>query len=71
MKFINFVSFLLLIYEASFYLVIGQTINNEKNDCTKLYNFARKDNKVYAIGECCSEPGIRCSDTGYITNIER
>jgi len=46
MKFGNFVSFLFLIYETSYHLV------TEQNDCIKLYNFARKDNKVYSDDEC-------------------
>jgi len=67
MKFGNFVSFLFLIYETSFYLAKGQTTNGEINDCTILYNFVRGDNKVYK-DECCSEYGIVC-ENGYITNI--
>jgi len=46
----------------------GQTIK-EKNDCTKLYNFIRGDNKVYSDNECCSESGIACLN-GYITTLK-
>jgi len=68
MKFESFVAILYLIYET-FYLVKGQVINEEKNDCTKLYNYIRGDNKTYSIEECCSEDGIICNN-GYITTIE-
>jgi len=44
MKFGNFVIYLFLFYETLFYLVIGQTVIEEKNDCTKLYDFL----KVYS-----------------------
>jgi len=43
-------------------------MNEEKNDCTKYYNFIRGDNKVYSIDKCCSESAIIC-ENGYITNI--
>jgi len=68
MKFGNFVPLLFLIYETSFYLVMGQTINEEKNDCTKLYNFLYGDNKLYSMEDCCSKLRINCYQ-GYITEI--
>jgi len=68
MNFGNFITFLYLIYEISFNLVIGQAINNEKNDCTKLYNFLRGDSIDYSIESCCNNvPGVVCDDEGYIT----
>jgi len=70
MKFGNYLSFLFLIYETTFYLVTGQFVNGEKNDCTKFYNFIRGDDKVYSNDECCSESeitGIYC-ENGYITS---
>jgi len=69
MKFRNFVLFLFLIYETFFYLVTGKT-NEEKNDCTKFFNFMLKDNKDYSSEDCCLKQGIRihCED-GYITII--
>ena len=68
MKFGNFVLFLFLIYETSFYLVTGKT-SEEKNDCTKLYNLVRGDNKVYSLTDCCLESGVKC-ENGYITKLE-
>jgi len=65
MKFEIYV-FLLLIYEAFF--VKGQTINDEKNDCTKYYNFMLGNNKDYSADDCCREYAIKCKD-GYITDI--
>jgi len=65
MKFLSFVAYLLLIFDTSFYLVIGQAVNNEKSDCTKLYNFLKGDTNDYA-NNCCGSPGIQC-DKGYIT----
>jgi len=68
MNFESFISFLFLIYET-FYLVKGQIINEEKNDCTKFYNYIRGDKETYSVEECCSEAGITCKN-GYIKNIE-
>ena len=67
MKFEYFILYLFLIYGAFFYLVAGQTVNEEKSDCTKLYNFMNGDNKDYG-DSCCSDLGIKCNN-GYITVI--
>jgi len=61
-------SFLLLVYETFFCLVSGQSCNEDKNDCTKLYNFLRGDHEIYSSNDCCAEKGIVCED-GYIVNI--
>jgi len=39
MKFEIYITFLILIYETSFYLAIEQAI--KKSDCTKLYNYLK------------------------------
>jgi len=65
MKFGNFI---ILLYLISFYLVIGETINEEKSDCSKLYNFINGDDKDYS-NNCCSDTGVKC-DSGYITYFE-
>ena len=56
-------------YETSLNIVTGQVVNEEINDCSKLYNFVRGDNKIYSIDDCCSKSGIAC-ENGYITNID-
>jgi len=68
MRFRKLVSLLCITYETSLYLVEGQTIDEEKNDCTKLYNFVRGDNEIYSSEDCCSESGIKC-ENGNITFI--
>jgi len=68
MKFGEVLAFLLFIYESSYYLVIAQTINKEKSDCTKLYNFLIGDSKDYS-NSCCSTAIIECDKDNYITNI--
>jgi len=69
MKFRIIVSFLFLVYELSFNFIKGQSTKEEdKNDCTKLLNFVKADNKSYNMTECCSEDGIRCQN-GYFTYI--
>jgi len=67
MKFGNF-AFLFLIYKLSFYLVIGQAIDKEKSDCTKLYNFLNGDSKDYS-NSCCNKSDVDCDDEGYILNF--
>jgi len=67
MKFKFLVVVLFLIYEISFYLVKGQTIE-EKNDCTKYYNFIYKNHRDYSIEECCSSSEINC-ENGYIKSM--
>jgi len=67
MRFENFILYLFLIYVTSFYMVTGQTVNEEKSDCTKYYNFKNGDTKDYG-DSCCSDLGIRCND-GYISVI--
>jgi len=72
MKFLKFVTSLFLIYELSFYLVRGQRINNEKGDCTKLFNFLNGDSKDYA-NNCCLDTQefiLSCDDEGYIKHID-
>jgi len=70
MKFCFFSIYLFLIIEISFNLVKGLAITEEKNDCTKFYNFIRGDNKIYFKEECCKEKSITCED-GYIIKLER
>jgi len=63
--------FLFSVYETFYHLVIGQTINNEKSDCTKLYNFFKGDSNDYA-NRCCTENSvyhIECDSEGYITYL--
>jgi len=69
MKFGNFSTILFIIIEISFNFVKGKAITEEKNDCTKFYNFKRGDNKIYSIDECCSENAVTC-ENGYITKLE-
>jgi len=53
-------------------LVLGQTINKAKSDCTLLNNYLNGDSKDYA-NDCCSDVynGIKCDDEGYITYISK
>jgi len=67
MKFGIFVTFLFIIFDTSFYTVIGQT--TLKSDCTILYNFINKDDKDYANDCCSGNQGIECFDDGYIKTI--
>jgi len=69
MKYLIFVAYLFLIFKTSSYLVFGQTINKEKNDCTKLYNFLNGDSIDYD-NSCCNVVGIECDDEGYIKNFD-
>jgi len=64
-----------LIYETSFSLVIGKTVNEEKTDCAKLSPFVQglpQDNS----NSCCDDTGnassleIECDDKGYFTSLE-
>jgi len=70
MNILKFFVSLLLIYETSFYMVKGQTIDNEKTDCTKLYNFLNGDSGDYA-NSCCTADGIECDNDGYIKYFKR
>jgi len=66
MKFGNFKDFLLLIYETSFYFVVGQTVNNEEmNDCSKLHNFLYGNSKNNT-DDCCSNDNIDCDYEKFI-----
>jgi len=60
MKFGLFVVFLFLVY-----LVVGQTLNNVKSDCTKLFNFLNGDSEEY-FNNCCDDNEIECDNEGYI-----
>jgi len=66
MNFGIFITILFIIYETSFYLVIGQAI--EKNDCTKLFNYLKGDSIIYER-ECCIDLTIICDDDGYILSF--
>jgi len=66
MEFGKFITFLFLIYETSFYLVTGQST---KSDCTKLYNFLKKDSKDYSNSCCENVQGVNCDKDGYITHL--
>jgi len=68
MKFEKFVKFLFIIYKLSYYLVIGQIIEKEKSDCTKLYNFLNGDSKDYS-NSCCSTVKVTCDNENYITVV--
>jgi len=70
MKFGIFLTFLFLIYETSFYLVSGQT-NDNRSDCTKLYNFLKGDDVDYANNCCTNTPGLNCDNEGFITTFNR
>jgi len=67
MYFEKFIVLLFLIYETSFYMVIGQMINEEKSDCTKLYNFLNGDSQDYSLDCCSDNPKVKCDNEGYIT----
>jgi len=71
----KFVVFLFLIYETSFYLVMGQTISEERNDCTKFYNFINGGFEYYDNEICCSGSdfffGIDCDYEGNFISFER
>jgi len=69
MKFGVFITFIFLIYEPSFYSVIGQTTEIEPSDCTKLLNFLKGDKKNYDK-ECCDSSKIECDEEGYIINYK-
>jgi len=71
MKFGKFIAFLFLIYKNRFYLVKGQSINEDKNDCTNFYNYISGDFKYYDNKSCCSLSEIDCDYVGYITSFER
>jgi len=63
MQFGNFVAFLFFI----FYLATGQTIMENKSDCTKLFNIINGDSKDYANSCCSGDSNIKCDNEGYIT----
>jgi len=65
MIFGKFLVLLFFICEFSFYLVRGQTNNQEKSDCTKIYNIVNGDSKNY-YDNCCKDNGIKCDNEGYI-----
>jgi len=69
MKVLNFIAILFLIYETSFYLVKGQTVGQEKNDCTKIYNFMFIDKNIYDNNCCFQDARIECDNEGYITKF--
>jgi len=73
MIFRKIVVFLFLIYETCFSLVTGKTNNQEKNDCTKLYNFINGDSNYYDNEICCSSKvnGIECDYEGNFITFER
>jgi len=70
MNFLKYIEYLFLIYGISFHLVVGQTNNEGKSDCTILYNFLNGDTEDYG-NSCCSEDNIfiDCDDEGYITSF--
>jgi len=57
MNFLKYIEYLFLIYGISFHLVVGQTNNEGKSDCTILYNFLNGDTEDYG-NSCCSEDNI-------------
>jgi len=67
MKFGVFVTFLFLVFDTSFYMVIGQ--ETIKSDCTILYNFINNDDKDYGNDCCLNYQAIECDDNGYIKSI--
>jgi len=71
MKLKEFVSFLFLIIKSSLCLELGQKIDAEKPDCTKLYNFLKSSSYYYA-NDCCSYPnnrGLSCDYENYIISL--
>jgi len=70
MKILRYVVSLFIIYETSFYFVIGQIVDNKKTDCTILYNFLNGDSIDYANNCCIGENNfeISCDNEGYITS---
>jgi len=73
MKFRKFIAILYLIYETFFYLVTGQTNNEEINDCTKFYNFLSNNSTYYDSDVCCSNKlrGVTCDYEGNFISFER
>ena len=68
MNFLSFKIYVFLIYETSLYLVKGQTMNAEKSDCTKLYDFLYGDtNKDYKDSCCTGFKEVTCDNEGFIT----
>jgi len=65
---------LFFIYETAFYIymVKGQTINNEKSDCVKIYNYLKGDSKEQYNNNCCTEYAlavISCDTEGCIKHF--
>jgi len=71
MEFKKYVAFLFTIYESFFCSVIGQMINEEKSDCTKLSPFMNGISQNNS-NNCCSgnEDEIKCDNDGYITYLQ-
>ena len=69
MKVLIFVASLFLVYETSFHLVLGQTIEFI-NDCTKLFNFIYGDSREYGRS-CCDSNAIECNKKGFITSFNK
>jgi len=70
MKISSFISSLFLTYETFFCMVLGQAINNEKTDCTKLMNFIEGNSNDYS-NNCCTIGGIKYNNEGYITSFSK
>jgi len=73
MKLGKLVVLLFLICIKKIYVVIGQTINNVKSDCTILYNFVNGDSKDYS-NLCChfkenKEHDEQCDNENYIKEL--
>jgi len=71
MKFIRTIISLILIYGIPFHSVKGQVNNNEKSDCTKLYNFLKNDNQDYGNSCCVGHKEVTCNNDGYITSFHK
>jgi len=70
MKFLISVALLFLIYETTFYLVLGQSINEEKTDCTKLLNYLNGDSEDYGNKCCLNTSAIKCDEKYHIISFK-
>jgi len=72
MKNLRIISYLFIIYETFFNLVIGQATNNNEDDCDKLYKFLNGSSGEY-LYTCCDDTNlqIKCDFEGSITYFSR
>jgi len=74
MKFLEFITSMFLLYSTSLNLVKGKPSDEEKNDCTKLYNF-KNGSSIDMDDICCKENVgigvVECDDEGYVKVYSR